>query len=386
MPSTSWPRLVPRLALTLATTGLVLAVAAALLPPPPASAARATALKLSSTAADFRSGEEVFLRVEARRGGRAIAKVKIRVLSRTGNGSWREVARKTTGSGGTVVVSDRPSRTTTYRAVTVERKVGSRSIKVARTTRARTLAQRQEALAQVTGRARGAAVTTRRLGSQVVYQRHARAVVAQVGSSTWLVRGRMLKAYLRKGGVEGRLGAPVVDMRCGLLEGACVQRFQNGAIYLNNKARKKVAVAYGRTKATPILAAALSQRGYREPTYRGSKYGKWVGSKQPWCGIFLAWASHASGSGDAIPRAKSFPAMISKVRARGQVRSAPKVGRIAFIGSTPHHAVLILAVRQNTIVTLEGNVGTRGGAGHPRGVRKLVRPLSSVKFYAEPRL
>jgi hypothetical protein len=352
----------------------------------PASAT-ATSLALAPAARDFMVGETVFLRGTVSRAGRPASGVQVTVRARQGNGSWRTVTTARTNKAGRFKVADYPRTTTNY----VARVDGASSsrVTVKKTRSPRTLAERRRALAGFTGRATTDVRRTRRYGKRVTYQGFRKGWLVQVGSRTSFVRSPLLAEYRRRDAIRGRLGAPVTDTRCRLMEGACVQRFQNGAIYRNKRARHKVSVAYGRTKATPIIAAALSQRGYREPVYRGAKYLKWQGVRTAWCGIFQAWASHASGSGDAIPRHDVFSQMVAKVRARGMVVRGPAVGRLAFIGPrrNPSHVALIVAIRKDgRLATIEGNMDRHAGNGHPRGVFSFVRTRGAVAFYAEPRL
>lgn len=296
------------------------------------------------------------------------------------------MATTTTDRRGRFTVEDRPGSRRRYRAVL--RMSGSTSavVQVSRTRQPRGLPRRRADLSPLIGKETSPVRTARRYGKRVRHQRFKRALLVKVGRSTSVVRRPMLRHYRNAGGLAGRLGAPLEDRNCRLMKGACIQRFQRGSIYLNKRARRPVSIGYARNRSSMILAAALSQQGYSEPHYRGSKYGAWQGSSQAWCGIFLAWASHAGGRGNAIPRADAFSTMVNRLRARGGTSRRPRVGAVAIYGrSRPWHAGLVVAVRGNRILTIEGNIDRHGGSGHPRGVHRSSRPISNVKFFAMPR-
>lgn len=372
---------------TLAVTlGAVLTVGAA-----PAAAAQATRIQVNLNTSNVRPTELVFIRGRVLNGaGNPAVGAKIQIQAKSPGGSFRNIGRRTANKQGRFVMAWRGG-TLVYRAI-VNRDSRyafsqSNQVRVSRTTADRTFVARERQVGFVVGPKAAATRTTTRFGQRVVLGNYRNGVLAKVGPSTSLVYGVMLQPYRDRGGVGGRLGAPVSDMTCQLMEGACMQRFQNGTMYINGQAQRRVSVAFGRGHNTTVMAVAMSQVGYKEPYYRGGKYSKWMGSSNAWCGFFQSWVGYASGNGDAFPRRKSFPEQVRVVRNRGGLFYRPRVGAYAFFGSKPSHVGLIIGIRDGgrSIVTLEGNVDARGSNGHPRGVFRFVRSTSNVSFYANPR-
>ncbi|MDO9381185.1 MAG: hypothetical protein Q7T56_20250 [Nocardioidaceae bacterium] len=193
-------------------------------------------------------------------------------------------------------------------------------------------------------------------------------------------------AYDRVGGEDGRLGEPVSDVRCGLLEDACVQRFAGGAVYANPSAPSGVEIAYGRPDVAAFAAAARSQVGYTEPAFRRSKWNDWVGADVAWCGIFQSWAARASGNDDAVPASRDFPALITATQSdTSRLSSEPSVGALAFMdledAGTPTHVGLVVAHDGLDVQMVEGNVGPTDG----RAVVEATRTDPPVLYYWTPR-
>lgn len=360
----------------------------------PAVAAQRTSVSIDVNSSTVRTTELVFVRGRVTRPGGPAARAKVKIQARKPGGRFRTIAWKTAGRKGRFTIAYRPGGTRVYRAVVVRTSRYRASVsdreRASRTTRPRSYPARQRALAFKLGRPTRAVRTTRRFGQRVVHGSYRGGFLAQVGSNTSIVYGRILDRYQAVGGVAGRLGAPIADGTCQLYERACLQRFQNGTIYLNRRARHPVRIVYGSGPKTAFMAAALSQAGYREPSYRGGKFNRWQGNRNAWCGFFLAWASRASGNGNAFPRAGVFSKQVAEVRRRGGLFHRPKVGAAAFIdyfgNGRPTHVALVVGVtRDGRIRTVEGNVDSRGRTGHPRGVFRLTRSTKRVLFYANPR-
>jgi hypothetical protein len=196
-----------------------------------------------------------------------------------------------------------------------------------------------------------------------------------------------------QGGPGHKLGAPTEDAECGLLERACLQHFAKGAIYTNTKAPDTSVAQDGPDgRLAGLVAVARSQVGYREPSYRHSKYSRWMGRtgpNDPWCGYFVSWLSHASGDGRAVVRAARFPAQIRAEKARKRTGSKPAIGRLAYIdlfndGRTKHVGIVSKFDRTHVWI-VEGNVDARGKSSLPRGVHIVKRSRERVNFYASPR-
>lgn len=385
-------RAVVRRAVAPAVLGLV---AGLLVAGGPATAAErvSTTTALTVDHHDARTTEQVLLRGRVRTPKGGAGGMTVRIRSRVQDGSFATIATLRTGPQGRFTLLHRPYGAREYRAVAVRdaRRQASHSPirQVASRRAARSLEERSALVAARVGVRESGPHTQQRHGTSVTWARHRRGVLAQVRRNTSVVTGAVLEEYLRRGGVGGRLGAPVADVDCQGYESACLQRFQRGAIYVNPRAMRRVTTAFGPPARAAFIAVARSQQGYREPYYRGSKYSLWQGSSNAWCGFYLAWVSRASGNGDTFPRAGHFSQQVSAIRARGRTTSTPRVGHFAFIDyfgtGRPTHVGLVTKVRRDgRLVLLEGNVASNGGSGRPRGVFRIVRHRGSVLFYARP--
>jgi len=209
---------------------------------------------------------------------------------------------------------------------------------------------------------------------------------------TWLVYSRQLLEYKARGGWGGKLGLPERDVRCGLPEGGCLQLFSGGSIYTNTSSMSPGRyVAYGRTIQTEIIAAAVSQKGYEEPSWRESKYNTWIGGTSAWCAVFVSWAAYASGHSGDVPKDTTFPKFLSTVKKSPALKKNPsastlRAGDVLIFDwgtGTPSHAGFVLSVSGSWVYTIEGN--TTDGSGDPqRGVYARKRPLSGVWAYFHP--
>lgn len=378
---------------TRAAAATALLTVAGLLAAPPASAApRSTSVALAVSQDAARTTEAVVLRGRVRlAGGGAPGRARVRIESRRPGGAFSTVMTVRTGPKGRFFVQHRPYGARDYRAVVVRdaERAASRSPvrRVAVRKAGRTLPARAQLLRSRLRDATGPARTYRRFGARVAAQPFARGLLVRWGKNTSLVEGAVLTEYTRRGGVRGRLGAPVADVDCQGLDRACLQRFQRGAIYVHPSAPHRVTSVVGERRVASLLAAAQAWSGYREPSYRGGKFSHWQGNRNAWCGSFLSWASHASGNGEAFPRSGVFSEQVAIIRSRGRTHSRPRVGSFAFINyfgnGRPTHVGLVTGIRKDgRIELIEGNVASNGGTGHPRGVFPIVRSPGSVLFYA----
>lgn len=368
-------RILPFLASSALVAGAFVAVADA-----PATAARSATVTMNSgTETRFVRGENVWLR------GKGSAGKTVKVYRYNSKNRPVQIGTTRTSRSGSYSFMMRPTGTAKYRV-----KVGSTRTRTIRLTSvgSHSIGQRQASLRFILGSATSG---TQGSGS-VRWRTFKKGMLVQHGSRTWVIRGRAASEYRRNGGPTGRMGAPVGDARCGLVEGACLQKFRKGAIYTNSKAKDKtVAVSTSSANRSAIAAVALSQVGYKEPGYRKSKYNRWMGRTDAgaaWCAFFTAWVSYAAGEGDAIVRQNSFSKTYSAERKRGRTTSKPAVGRVAYVsttGGTPHHAGIVIDYDSRSVWLAEGNVDARGGIGKPRGVHKVKRSRGQVKFYANPR-
>lgn len=351
------------------------------------AASRKITLSMNSgTETRFVRGENVWLRGKATAAsGRAYKNMLVKVYRYNSRNKAVQIGTTRTSGSGVYTFSMRPSSTAKYRV-----KIGDVRSRVLRLTQvgSHTLAQRQASLRFILGSPRSNVASSGNLRWRI-YQN---GVLVQAANRTWVVRGRAATEYRRNGGPTGKLGYPAADARCGLVEGACLQKFRTGAIYTNGKARDKtVAVSSSNRDRAGIAAVALSQRGYKEPSFRKSKYNRWMGrtdSGAAWCAFFTAWTSYAAGEGEAIVKRSSFPATWKAEQKRKRLRSSPAVGRVAYIavgGGTPHHAGIVIRYDSKYVWLMEGNVDSAGRSSHPRGVHYIKRVRANVKAYADPR-
>lgn len=319
--------------------------------------------------------------------GKPQANAKVRIFRYTKKGRTRVKTVRTAANGWYSWSPPKP-RNGTYRAV-VSKVRQSPKITVRKVTGSRSLASREKSLRFLLGKPKGPVKRAKGLA----WRDYAKGTLVKKAKRTWLVRGKPMKQMRKRGGPTGVLGPPTRDVRCGLPEGACLQQFRTGAVYTNKKAKKKVTWASAPKRgAADLVAVAKSQVGYREPKPRHSKYNRWIGrtgARDPWCGFFVSWLAHAAGKPKAVPKAKSFPALVSAERKRGRTTSKPRVGRLAYIGyfvkGTPSHVGIVSKVEGDHVWTIEGNVSAGGGMMHPRGVHVVKRHRSNVVFYADPR-
>lgn len=369
--------------------GVALVVASALMTASPAAAAgeRVITLEMNSGVdRAFVQGETVWLRGTATTpGGKPLARQTVKVHRVTSNGRTR-IDSDVTGSNGTYRIALRPRSGHTYVA-----SIGSSRSKQLRLTRVtqRPLEQREASLRFLLGTETSAVETH----DGVRWRSYREGMLVERRGVTWLVRSRAWREYRERGGPARNLGAPTEDAVCGLLEGACLQHFTTGAIYTNPKARDQaVSQEAPDAQRAALVAVARSQVGYREPSYRHSKYSRWMGRtgpNDPWCGYFVAWLSYASGDGRAVVREKTFPKQIKVEKARKRTSSKPAIGRLAYIdlfadGRTKHVGI-VSRYDDRHVWIVEGNVDARGDAGRPRGVHVVKRARSRVNFYASPR-
>ncbi|GHG57488.1 hypothetical protein GCM10011331_25560 [Flavimobilis marinus] len=304
--------------------------------------------------------------------------------------SWSVVERVTTNANGMFTARDRPTRSITYRLKVSSKNAVAASyserITVRRRVADRHLNERTRMLWQAgqLGAARTGVRSVR--GVDAVYRDHARGMLVRVdkraGTRTWLVEGKILKKYRKLGGPTGRLGVPVHDQRCGLLEDGCVQRFRGGTLYYSPSAG--YSVAYGTGEYTEALAAGLSQRNYREPSVRGSKFNAWAGASTAWCAIFQSWMASASGHEGAVPFRTRFSDFVPALRAEARRVSKPRPGDLALFSFTssrqPSHVGMVIKAGKKTLRVLDGNT-TSGTGSLTRGVFVRERSKHYVLEY-----
>src|SRR5690606_21396804 len=185
-------------------------------------------------------GEMVWLKGKVRTtSGKAVKGVKVRLEQRTPNGKWRKVANVKTKANGKFVLRQRPAKRYFYRARVLASSAAKKATgperKIRFTATPRTLAELAHALGGRLGKPRGSIGTTKvNKKTTATYRDYRKMMLVEVAKPakvrTWLVTGDIRKAYRKAGGPEGKLGVPLADPKCGLLQNGCVQRFKGGAI------------------------------------------------------------------------------------------------------------------------------------------------------------
>lgn len=199
----------------------------------------------------------------------------------------------------------------------------------------------------------------------------------QFATAAYAVKGPIGKRYRKLGGANGRLGPAISKQKCHKPTGVCSQRFKRGAIVHDPNAVKKVVAAVGKPARAAHIALARAYVGYREPKVRGSKWNKWIGNNNAWCGFFNAWVSRASGNGNAYPKADHHRKQVAIIRKTGTILKRPQRGAFMFInrqgGKRPGHGGLIVKVKKNgDVVTIDGNA-PRPKSNTRKGRRYVVR-------------
>ncbi len=341
----------------------------------------------------FRVGEMLWLMGDVSKDGGDPGRTALNLYAKHDpSGSWSYVTRLYTHPDGSFVYRMRPDETTYFKVVALPAgadRVSSRALAARTLGGDRTLETRRSELAWLLGDATsdvtdipsGAlAAADYPTGAEAGrYQTFAKGMLVEVDTGsrivTWYVYQDFLAKYEELGRWNGDLGLPRRDVKCGLLEGGCVQLFTGGSVYTNTSSMSPgTYVGYGSTEKTEALAAALSQVGYEEPSWQDSKYNAWIGGSDVWCQVFVAWAMDASGNPNHAPYATSFTQFMREVRASGVLRPAShplEPGDVViymWTDGTPSHSGIVDHVATPTVLySVEGN--TTDGTGDPqRGV------------------
>lgn len=366
-------------------------------------------ITVTTSHVSLNKGEAMRLGIKFRtKTGKAAKSRTVSVFFRADSGKkWKKVAQAKTNSSGNVAVNYRPSKTgqlrltatTSKNAKTTRSKILNISVKQGN----RTLEERAGLHARELGSSTSAPSSVskaklKKTAQSIDAARLLRFKSASIVETTqdgnvdaWVVRGAINTAYMKANGPKGKYGVPVSDAKCGLIERGCVQQFTGGTIYSSSYKKAATGVTAKGTRGE-ILAAAASQVGYNKKWGRSSaiqytKYNKWSGHNFAWCAQFVFWAADAAGNARYIPEVYRIPAQVKWVRKNWDVDKKPRVGDVAFIDSMgagrPTHVGLVLEVRGNTVITVEGNTARAFRTGH-RGVSKNVRSTSSILFFGHP--
>ena len=351
------------------------------------------ALKVSDTSP--RRGEALWFVGRLLRIDYPVTGAKIVIERRAaGSKTWKKVRTATTSKSGRFTVRERTTGSASYRArvkvsgVTITS--ATRTIKARASSRSMT--SRVAALGSRLGTARSGAVKSNLKGyGTVVHRSYTKGVLVRTGKGkktrTWFVNGPIRDAYMSQGGPRGKLGVPLADARCGLVESGCVQRFSGGAVYDNKNT--KPTTFLGKSKAVEVLAAAKSQAGYTQKRHNRSKYNTWMGSSTAWCSFFQSWVFAASGHKGLVSQSPRFASFLSKTRSTLKTGSKPKVGALVFFDTISDgrvaatHVGIVARVNARTITTYEGNTSNPKNSSQ-RGAYLKTRSLGQPLYYAYP--
>jgi len=351
------------------------------------------AISSKASAASFASGEVVWVKGTAQLKGKALSSAKILLeRKKTGSTKWSTFANIKSSSTGAYSFRILPSSSYAYRARVSGASAVSPPLVFTRVTEDRTLEFRAEQLQSALGAAKSSpkAVAAADLPSGVDaarYQEFAKGRLYEVTKAgvvrTWLVYSLIGNKFTSLHAHTGKLGLPLNDPKCSLLENGCVQRFTGGSLYVNSsKMSPDVYVAYGTYPETEMLAAAWSQVGYEEPSWRHNKYTTWLGSNPAWCMTFTAWTAYATGHSTWVPNSPTYTSYVKTLKKSGRLHysGTPPLGAALLLdwnNGTPVHSALLSSISGKYIYTLEGN--TTDGSGDPqRGVYYRKRELSDI--------
>lgn len=366
---------------------------------PSATAATSSTLTMELSSTELRPGESLWITGSLTTNGVALAGATVYLQYRTGsNASWQNVTTTTVNSGGAYSFQVRPTVLGHYRTVYTGSARYAASVRGAQ---AYTWGAGRRALEAryVTipyshlGRATSTFLNTTYNGVPVRWVTYQKGTLVEYGIGskirTWYVTGEANRIYLANGGPAGKLGIPILDAECGLLENGCLQRFSGGSVYYGPAARQ-TGVYFGSGQQTELIATALSQAGYKAPSNNISKYNNWAGSNYAWCSIFQSWVTVASGNSGVIPVSSRFSYFHSQALSWGRTGKSPSIGALAFFDthtsdgvSAATHVGLVYGYNSRYIWTIEGNTSPTDGTSG-RGVYLKKRLIGHPMYYVHP--
>ena len=386
-----------------APTSEAAATAATTLP----QARSATRLTLGVSHRAVRKGERIWL--VGKVSSTSVAGRTVHVQrKKLGSTRWKALASDRASRTGRFAVSVRPAAGYQYRARVVATSTSAAGTSATRTVRLDSGSRNLSARARSIGSRLGSPTsTTRSLSAKqrratsvsgvrsVAWRGYDKGLLVKVSTTkktrTWLVDGKIRRAYEAAGGPRGRYGVPLADARCGLLESGCVQRFSKGTLYSSSD-RSKATGTRATGRKGEVIAAARSQVGYRYRYQNSSsqltKFNRWMGSRKAWCSFLQSWASEASGNGRVIPKENTFRKFEATVKRTMRTGSRPEVGALVFFNTFPPsgvitHVGLVVDVGGSTITVVDGN--TSGNLPpSTRGVLEREWPESRALLYAYP--
>lgn len=366
-----------------------------------------TGLSLAVSHRSLLKGERVWL--AGRLAGADVAGRTVHVQrKKLGTARWKSYVSDRASRSGRFAVSVRPSASYEYRARVVATARSSAATSATRSVRLvagdRNLSQRARSLGKRVG---SPTTSTRSLSAKqrraakvsglrsVAWRGYSDGLLVKVATRgktrTWLVDGKIRRAYQAAGGPRGRYGVPLADARCGLLENGCVQRFSKGTLY-SSSYRSKATGTRVTGRQGEVVATVRSQVGYsyryQSSSSQRTKFNRWMGSSKAWCSFLQSWASQASGNGRLIPKENTFRKFEATVKRTMRTGSEPRVGALVFFNTFPPsgvitHVGIVVEVGAGSITVVDGN--TSGNLPpSTRGVLEREWPQSRALLYAYP--
>lgn len=145
-----------------------------------------------------------------------------------------------------------------------------------------------------------------------------------------------------------------------------------------------------------IMARARAEVGTKEmpPNSNKVKYNTWFynkevsGSAYPWCCAFIAWLFRDAK--DIFPKTASCAFALDFFESRNEIVTEPKPGDIVFFkyktnNRKTNHIGLVMDVKKDTIVTIEGNTSQKSSDNGGCVMRRERSKKSNVVAFARPR-
>lgn len=370
-------------------------------PTPVMAATRApTTLTLNISSADLRPGETIWFYGMLTSNGIALGGHTVELQFRTTSGGWRTVQRTTVARGGSYEFAVRPMELgyyrTQYLGTSANAPVARGSVGYSWGAGRRSLEVRAAQITSARLGQRTSDIITARSGDGIPirYNTYRNGTLVEYGTGskirTFWVTGEAHNQYWAHGGPTGKLGVPILDVECGLMDNGCLHRFTGGSVYTSDTARQ-TGVSLTTGQQSEMIAVAMSQVGYKAPASNISRYNHWMGTNYAWCSIFLSWVTAASGNGYVIPGGSRFSYFHKNALAMGRTSSSPSIGAIAFFDTHLYngarnaatHAGLVYGYNSRYIWTIEGNTSpTNGTSG--RGVFLKKRLRTHPLYYVHP--
>ena len=135
---------------------------------------------------------------------------------------------------------------------------------------------------------------------------------------------------------------------------------------------------YPEGTSAKIIDVAIGEIGYVEKPENVTKYGEYTKANGlPWCGSFVNWCAHNAGV--KLPSMVSTAMGAARLKDVGRWHDKPERGDLAFF-DFPHdgvdrisHIGIVVDVKDNEVITIEGNTAPSGGDQRNGGMVMLKR-------------